>query len=97
MLISVDVSEVTLSALNAPPDGDVDIEGIGDHSAGKIEFDSGENHTFYNNIIEYYYVSRISVNNYCMLLLVYFIIKLYCNTSFVYMALLSLVKLSRVN
>ena len=34
-------AEVTLSALNAP-DVDVDVEGLGDQSAGrKLDFDSG--------------------------------------------------------
>lgn len=34
-------AEVTLSALNAPPDGDVDIDGSGDqHTMKKLEFDS---------------------------------------------------------
>ena len=34
--------EVTLSALNAPPEGDIDIDGSGDqHTMKKLEFDSG--------------------------------------------------------
>ena len=33
---------MTLSALNAPPDGDVDIDGSGDQNTlKKLEFDSG--------------------------------------------------------
>ena len=36
------MAEVTLSALNAPPDGDVDIDGSGDQNTlKKLEFDSG--------------------------------------------------------
>ena len=42
IIIIIIFTEVTLSALNAP-EGDVDIEGLGDSSASKkLDFDSGE-------------------------------------------------------